>query len=230
MDPASYLDHLRSELSAFEACLAGDLSAPVRPCGDWTLYDLADHLGHGNVWAATAVTEQHGDYARPAAPRERDALREWFAGTADTLLAALATDPSAPAWTIAPPPTVGFWQRRRCHEALIHRWDAEHALGIGRPLDPALAADGIAEVIDTMTPRQIRLGRTAEPTRAVRFTAADAASSWVLGPGEPVATARATAPDLLLLLWHRLPADDPAITWDGDRDAAGATLSQPVVP
>ena len=67
MDSAAYLAHLRHDLEGFQECLAGDLAAPVRPCGDWTLYDLADHLGRGNMWAAVAVTEQRGDYEGPAA-------------------------------------------------------------------------------------------------------------------------------------------------------------------
>jgi uncharacterized protein (TIGR03083 family) len=230
MDSASYLDHLRRELGAFESCLAGDLSARVEHCGDWTLYDLADHLGRQNLWAAAAVTEQRGDHETPPAPRDQPALARWFGDTARVLLAALDTDPSARAWTIAPPPTVGFWQRRRCLETLIHRWDAEHALGSGSRLDPALAADGVAEVIDTMTPRQIRLGRTGALPYAIRLTASDTQECWVLGPGEPVATIRATAAELLLMLWGRLPADDHAFTWEGDRDKAMATLGGPLVP
>jgi uncharacterized protein (TIGR03083 family) len=230
MDSAAYLDHLGSELAVFGACLAGDLSARVEHCGDWTLYDLADHLGQGNLWAAAAVTEQRGDFDSPAAPRDQAALAAWFGDTASALLAALDTDPSARAWTIAPPPTVGFWQRRRCLETLIHRWDAEHALGTAGPLDPALAADGIAEVIDTMTPRQIRLGRTPALPHAIRLGATDSASSWVLGPGDPVATIRAAAAELLLLLWRRLPPDDQAFTWAGDRDKALVTLGGSLVP
>lgn len=230
MDSAFYLACLRRELAAFEACLAGDLSAPVEHCGDWALYDLADHLGQGNVWAAAAVTEKRGDYEGPAAPRDPAALVRWFGGTCDVLLAALDGDPSASAWTLAPPPTVGFWQRRRCMETLVHRWDAEHALGINGRLDPALASDGVAEVIDTMAPRQIRLGRTGAPAHAVRLSAADTATSWIWGPGDPVATIRATAADLLLMLWGRLPADDQAITWDGDRAKARAALGGPWVP
>jgi uncharacterized protein (TIGR03083 family) len=230
MDSASYLDHLRRDLSTFEACLAGDLSARVRHCGSWTLYDLADHLGQGNLWAAAGVTEQRGDYESDPAPRENAALARWFGETADVLLAALDTDPSAPAWTIAPPPTVGFWQRRRCLETVIHRWDAEHALGAGGPLDPVLAADGVAEVIDTMTPRQVRLGRITAPAHAIRLAASDSPSSWVLGPGEPVATIRATAGELMLLLWGRLAPDDQALTWEGDRDKAMTTLARSLVP
>ncbi len=230
MDPATYLAHLGRELGAFEACLAGDLSAPVQHCGDWSLYDLADHLGQGNMWAAVAVTEKRGDYEGPAAPRERAALTQWFRGTRGVLLAALDSDPAARAWTIAPPPTVGFWQRRRCLETLIHRWDAERALGMPGRLDPALAADGIAEVVETMVPRQVRLGRAAAPRHAVRLRAGETGSSWTLGPGEPVATIGGTAASLLLLLCGPVPAGDPSITWDGDRRKAQATLSRALVP
>jgi uncharacterized protein (TIGR03083 family) len=132
--------------------------------------------------------------------------------------------------TIAPPPTVGFWQRRRCQEALVHRWDAEHALGTAGPLDPALADDGIAEVIDTITPRQVRLGRTAAPAHAVGLHATDTGSLRTLGPGDPVATASGTAADLLLLLWGRLAAGDPAIAWDGDGELARSVLAGALVP
>ncbi|MGO9218384.1 MAG: maleylpyruvate isomerase N-terminal domain-containing protein [Streptosporangiaceae bacterium] len=145
MDPATYLAHLRREFGAFEACLAGDLSAPVRHCGGWRLYDLADHLGQGNMWAA-------------------------------------------------------------------------------------VAADGIAEVVETMAPRQVRLGRATAPRHAVRLRAGETGSSWALGPGEPVATIGGTAANLLLLLWGRLSADDPSITWDGDRRFAQATLGGALVP
>jgi uncharacterized protein (TIGR03083 family) len=164
MDSAGYLGHLRQEFAAFGACLAGgDLSAPVKHCGDWTLYDLADHLGGGNLWTAAGVTEQRGDYQAPAAPRDPAALATWFSGTCAVLLDALDADPAAPAWTIAPPPTVGFWQRRRCLETVIHRWDAQNAAGTPAGLDPGLADDGVAEVVDVMAPRQVRLGRTSRP-------------------------------------------------------------------
>jgi uncharacterized protein (TIGR03083 family) len=230
MDSAAYLAHLRHELDAFAACLSGDLSARVEYCGDWTLYDLADHLGRQNLWAAAAVTEQHGDLDPPPAPRDPAALATWFRGTCDVQFAALDTDPAAPAWTFAPPPTVGFWQRRRCQETLVHRWDAEHALGRASRLDPELAGDGVAEVIDTFVPRQVRLGRIAAAAHAVGLTAADTGSAWTLGPGDPVASVRGTAADLLLLLWGRRADDDPALAWSGDRAAGRAVLAGALVP
>jgi uncharacterized protein (TIGR03083 family) len=231
MDSAGYLSHLRQDFAAFEACLAGgDLSALVEHCGDWTLYDLAGHLGGGNLWAAAGVTEQRGDYEAPAAPRDPAALATWFSGTCAVLLDALDADPAAPAWTIAPPPTVGFWQRRRCLETLIHRWDAQNAAGDLAGLDPGLADDGVAEVVDVMAPRQVRLGRTSAPAHSVRLVATDTGSQRALGTGEPVATARGAAADLLLMLWRRLPADDRAITWDGDVELARAVLGGKLTP
>ena len=234
MDSAGYLAHLRRDLDAFRGCLGGDLSAPVAACGDWTLYDLADHLGGGNLWAAAAVTERRGDFEASPAPRGRAALAAWLSETGAVLLGALDAGPDTPAWTLAPPPTVGFWQRRRCMETLIHRWDAEHALGTGGFIDPALADDGVAEVVDTMLPRQIRLGRTGPPPHPVRLEAADTRSSWLLGgadgASDPVATAAGTAADLLLLLWGRLDAGDPAIAWHGDRERGRAALGGALVP
>src|ERR1700735_1873943 len=213
MDSADYLAHLRQALDAFGACLGADLSAPVAHCGDWTLYDLADHLGGQNLWVAAAVTERRGDFEAAPAPRAQAALTAWLSETGAVLLAALDADPGTPAWTIAPPPTVGFWQRRRCMETLIHRWDAEHAVGTGGFLDPALAGDGVAEVVDTMLPRQIRLGRTGAPPHPARLAATDPRPSWLLGPGggpagpgDPVATVHGTAAHLLLLLWGRVDA------------------------
>jgi uncharacterized protein (TIGR03083 family) len=231
MDSAGYVAHLRLDLDAFGACLGGDLSAPVRHCGDWTLYDLADHLGGGNLWAAAAVTERRGDFEAGPAPREAAALAAWLSETGAVLLAALDADPAPPAWTIAPPATVGFWQRRRCMETLIHRWDAEHAVGTGGFIDPSLADDGVAEVVDTMLPRQIRLGRTGPPPHAVRLDASDTGSSRDLGgPGDPVATIRGPAADLLLLRWGRLDPGVPAIAWRGDREQGRAALSGALVP
>jgi uncharacterized protein (TIGR03083 family) len=219
-----HLRHLRRELALFGSYLDGDLSVPVEHCGTWTLRDLAEHVGRENLWAAAAVTDGHGDYEAPPAPAE---LTPWFRATSDCLLAALA-DPDRPAWTLWPPHTAGFWRRRRCMETLIHRWDAEHALGIDGKLDPALAADGVAEVLDTMAPRQVALDRLPAPAYAVRLVAEDTADQWQWGPGDPVATGHAPSADLLLMLWERLPATAPR--WTGDREAALALLAGPLVP
>ncbi|MGH3715577.1 MAG: maleylpyruvate isomerase family mycothiol-dependent enzyme [Micromonosporaceae bacterium] len=230
MDSADYLSLLRHEFDRFAACLDGDLTARVAHCGDWTLHDLADHLGGGNLWAATAITERRGDLSPDPAPQDHEKLRSWYAETCDVLLAALHADPQTEAWTFYPPHTVGFWRRRRYLETLIHRWDAEHALGVTPSLDPVRAADGVAEVFQVMAPRMVARGRATAPPAAVRFTASDTGDSVTYGPGEPVATVSAPAAQLLLMLWGRLPADDPTIACDGDRDTARAILTGPLTP
>lgn len=222
------LDHLallRDELAAFRDCLSQNLAAPIEHCGDWTLYELAEHLGQGNLWAAVAISQRHGEHRPSPAPSD---VAPWFADTARILTEALTADPATPAWTFHPPHTVGFWRRRRCLETLVHRWDAQHALGIPSPMEPALCGDAIAEVIEVFVPRQVHRGRAAAPEAAIRFTATDLDRSWILGPGDPVATLTGSAPELMLALWNRLPMPWAQLT--GDHDAARAVLRGPLVP
>ena len=132
-----YLTILRSRLDAFSELLSAgiDLAAPVPSCGDWTLHDLVDHVGRGNLWVVTAVAENRGDYVGEPAPKDLAELRTWFASTAAALVGALAAAPDTPAWTFTrlAPRTVGFWRRRRMHETLMHLWDARQAVGVAEP-------------------------------------------------------------------------------------------------
>lgn len=224
------LAHLQREQDAFAACLAGDLAAPVEHCGTWTLHDLAEHLGGSSEWVVAAVDEGRLDYQAPAAPRGREELVAWFARACAAQYDALAQDPLKEVWTVWPPNNIGFWRRRRCLETLVHRWDAEHALGIVSVLDPALCAEGVAEVVDMVAPREVALGRAPEPTSSLRLRTADTGESWVLGPGTPAATVSGLAADLLLAVWHRLPPDAPSLAWEGDAAAGRALLSGRLVP
>ena len=51
------------------------------------------------------------------------------------------------------PDRAGFWARRQAQELAIHRWDAQTAAGEPRPIDRALAVDGIQEVFDILPER-----------------------------------------------------------------------------
>ncbi|MFF8805502.1 maleylpyruvate isomerase family mycothiol-dependent enzyme [Streptomyces omiyaensis] len=226
-----HLKALRRELDAFGAALEGDLSTPVEHCGDWRLVDLAVHMGAGNLWVVAAVEEGRGDrYDEDSPPRDPEDLRAWYAGTADALVRTLSADPSASAWSFFPPHTVGFWRRRRSQETLMHRWDAEHTRGATTPMDPALAADGVAEVFDTMALRMIDRGAARLPGQAVRITATDTGDGWTFGTGEPVAELSGTAEELLLTLWGRLPRDTGSVAWAGDREAGARVLAGPLTP
>lgn len=229
-----YLAVLRAELASFGGLVTADadLATPIPSCGDWTLYDLVDHVGRGNLWVVTAVTELRGDYEGDPAPKDIAALREWYEATAGTLLTTLSADPDREAWTFTRtmPRTVGFWRRRRAHETLMHRWDGRAALGAAAPFDPELAVDGIDEVFELFAPRMIHRGLATAPEVALRLRATDTDGSWTYGPGAPVAELAGTASDLLLALWARLSASDPALTWTGDRAAGERVLAGPLVP
>ncbi|GAB4582824.1 maleylpyruvate isomerase family mycothiol-dependent enzyme [Nocardia sp. IFM 10818] len=229
-----YMAILRQRLTAFGELITPDLplSAPVPGCGDWTFYELADHLGQGNMWVVTAVAEGRGDYQGEPAPKDPARLRDWFDRTSAAIMASLSVDPDAPAWTFTSqmPRTVGFWQRRRMHETAMHLWDGQDALGTAAPFELELAVDGINEVFELFAPRMILRGLATEPDVALRVRATDTGPQWTYGPGEPVAEISGAASDLLLALWQRKPATGPAFAWEGDRLAGERVLAGPLVP
>lgn len=228
LDRPALLAHLRAEVAAFAACLDGDLGAPVAACPRWDLAALGAHLGRVHGWAAAAL----GSDDEPAFPPRPDRpLGPWYAEAAAGLLAALeATDPDRPCWTLWPPSVAGFWLRRQALETLVHRWDAERALGLPADVDPALAADGVAEVVDVLWPRQVALGRTPVLPGALELRAG--ADSWLLGAGER-AVLTADAGSLLMLLWKRRTLDGVLAaggTLTGPRAAADAVLAAALTP
>ena len=87
----------------------------------------------------------------PAPTSYADALTAFDEASAGLVAALRDADPADPAWTWSKEQTVGFILRRQAHEALIHRLDAElTAIGTIGELDPALASDGVEEVLDVM--------------------------------------------------------------------------------
>lgn len=242
MDDFDFFSILRSELDAYADLLVGltkqDLERPVPSCAPWTLYELTDHLGNGNLWVTTAVQEGHGrnDKERTA-PHDPVSLHTWFLSTVDQITTALDTDAETGAWTFSAlmPRTVGFWHRRRAHETRMHRWDAENALG-GRPeaFEAGLAGDAVTEVFELFAPRMIERGLAAAPEAALVLRATDLGRSWRYGPGEGVAGAEAevagTASDLALMLWSRIGTDAGGLVWSGDREAGERVLRGPLVP
>ena len=182
-----HLAHLRADCDAVLAVLgraSGD--EPVAACPGWGVRDLVEHLGGVHRWARQIVlTGEHVD--ETPTPGDRD-LTDWFAEGADELIQALAAaDPTAPTWSFTADKTAGFWRRRQALETVVHRWDAQRAAGEPERIDPELALDGVREVADLMLPRQVRMGRLAPLTHAVRLAATDASGQVLLGEGEPAA-------------------------------------------
>ncbi|WP_040803129.1 maleylpyruvate isomerase family mycothiol-dependent enzyme [Nocardia concava] len=225
---------LREKLNGFGELITPDvnLAAPVPSCGDWTFYDLVDHVGQGNMWVVTGVAEGRGDYQGPPAPKDPIELRAWYDASAKAILEALSVAPETPAWTFTSllPRTVGFWQRRRAQETLMHLWDGQDALGTAESFEPALAVDGITEVFELFAPRMIQRGLAKEPEVALSVHSTDTGDSWTYGPGTPVAEISGTASDLLLALWQRKQANDAAFSWQGNWAAGERVIAGPLVP
>jgi uncharacterized protein (TIGR03083 family) len=233
LDVERCLAALASDAAAVLECLReGPASAPVAACPGWDLGRLVVHLGRTHRWATAAL----GSAEEPAYPRRPDGegLTEWFADGAEQLLAALrSADPRRPCWTFGPGPgTVAFWVRRQALETVVHRWDAQQALGRPGPVDDDLAADGIDEVAKVFYPRQVALGR--RPPLGCAVTLRAGAAEVVVGEGEPTAEVSGPAELLLLALWRRLPGPELAragrLGVEGDRAHALRVLTESLVP
>jgi uncharacterized protein (TIGR03083 family) len=227
------IDHLAPLRADSDAVLAvlgresGD--EPVAACPGWSVRDLVEHLGGVHRWAAQIVRTGERVDETPV-PGDRD-LAEWFAEGADALQHALsAADPADATWSFTADRTAGFWRRRQALETVVHRWDAQLAEVEPERIDAELAVDGLHEGAELMLPRQVRLGRLAAPSQAVRLTATDTDGAVLLGEGEPAATVAGPAELLLLLLWHRVEPTDPRLQVEGDRDAAISLLRSPLAP
>jgi uncharacterized protein (TIGR03083 family) len=237
MEDFDFYRLLRAELDAYADLLAGltkqDLERQVPSCAPWTMYELTDHLGNGNLWVTTAVQEGHGrnDKERTA-PHDPASLHTWFLSTVDQITTALAVDAETQAWTFSAllPRTVGFWCRRRAHETRMHRWDAENAFGTPEPFEPELASDAITEVFELFAPRMIERGIATKPQTALAVHATDLHRTWRYGPGEPVSEVAGTASDLALMLWNRIGMDAAVLAWSGDRAAGERVVRSPLVP
>lgn len=155
-------------------------------------------------------------------------LHSWFIAGAQQLQQMFQeSDPSTEVWTFGPPPRrLSFWSRRQAHETTIHLWDARAALGLSRPMDDDLSADGVAEVIEVLLPRQARRGSFVEPRPGLRLSI-DKGPSFNVGEGIAVEVS-GDAPTMLLALWGRAPWESLSVR--GDEDLAREFFDSALTP
>jgi uncharacterized protein (TIGR03083 family) len=232
-DKTFWLGALRREAGALRAVVTDDTLPTTLPsCPGWTVQELARHTGAGFRWIAghvvRGVTTSPGYPDRADAPTGPDLL-PWWDESLKLLLAELdRVDPELPAWNPCPRPKVAaFWPRREAHEIAVHRWDAQVAVGLPEPVETELAADGVAEVLDSLLPMQ----PPREPVGdgVIQLVATDSEDGWIirvrgtaislldtatLVPEEHQLRTQASgsASDLLLALWGRIPFDVLEIT------------------
>lgn len=236
MDADRHLSYLRADVARMAAAVRAGRDRPVPTCPGWTVGDLAVHLGVVHRWVneaiVTAATERpRGAMEKYGVAADAPDLAEWYEDAAATLLDTLSTaDLDAPVWTFGADPTVRFWVRRQANEVLVHRWDAQRAVGEADRLDPDHAADAVDEMVVSLLPPRTR-PLEGGGTRTFHLHRTDGPGEWFItvdGDGYRAERAhekgdvavRGSAADLLLFVWRRnrdglevFGTDDPVDAW-----------------
>ncbi len=132
------------------------LDRRVPTCPEWTLRDLAVHLGRVQRWVLAIIAQGRtepppSDLAPPPPPADTE-LAGWLRDTATALREAInRSGPQTRVWSWSGDDTVAFWARRMANEAAVHAVDAQLVSGSAAPLDPARAADGLEEWLWMLT-------------------------------------------------------------------------------
>ena len=212
-----------------DAAERAGLDAAVPTCPDWSVRDLVGHQGQVHRWAASYVATGNTEPSNSLEDVPGDAaLLDWFREGHAGLVDAINRAPADLAcWAFLPAPSpLAFWARRQAHETTIHHVDAESAAGARIEVDPALAVDGIDELLLGFYSRgRGRLIADPALTLGLRATDGQPTDAWtvVIGPeGRDVTRGEATgdcvvsgsASDLYQFLWNRRSHDGLSV--DGD--------------
>ncbi|MGH4010692.1 MAG: maleylpyruvate isomerase family mycothiol-dependent enzyme [Pseudonocardiaceae bacterium] len=237
-----YLDALAAQSTLLAEALAGaELQQRVPTCPDWTLYQLAEHVGQAHRWATAIVTRPAPTppESRPgvAAPEDPDMLGSWLREGAGELVEAIrATGPQTHVWTWAGDQSARFWARRMVHDTTVHRADVELTVGREFALEPDLAADAISEWLSLLSlpqavefrPELAELRGTGEILHLhstdpglgeagewiVRRT--PSGPVWEHGHAKGAVAVRGAVVDLLLVMLRRVPPGQVPIEVLGD--------------
>ncbi|MFD8693668.1 maleylpyruvate isomerase family mycothiol-dependent enzyme [Kitasatospora purpeofusca] len=230
--PIDHAAAVAAETARFVATVrAADPATPVPTCPGWTLSDLVRHTGSVQRWFTVLLRQKLQEPPRSRdvelhLPPTPDGYPAWLAEAAAQAGAEFASaDLDAPMWAWGADQHARFWVRRMLFETLVHRVDADLALGLDPDIDPVLAADGVSEFLTNLpfaagfAPGTAAL-RGAD--RTVRFTRTDGDGDWLVrlrpdgfglvgldreaqeAAAGADASVRGTAADLLLLLYGRL--------------------------
>jgi uncharacterized protein (TIGR03083 family) len=229
-----YLELFTTDSARLSSVAARDLAAPVPFCDGWRVADLLAHCGE--VWAdkAAIIAERIPPGSEwPAEippPGPDDDLVQWHDAKRAQLLSAFAgasPDDKVLTW-VDGEEDVAFWGRRMAQEALVHRIDAEAAMGEVTPADEELAVDGVDEVLDWFLTGVT--WRTPPGGDGSSIRVATGGREWLSTldrdrvrvsreSGPAVATVSGDPLPTLLWLWGR--TTDDAVTIDGDVAAVG---------
>jgi uncharacterized protein (TIGR03083 family) len=222
-------DHLaalvRGGTALRAAAARAGLEAAVPTCPRWDVRALVAHQGMIHRWAAANLrrTDDRRTGEWKAEGAAAPDLLAWFSAGLEALVDTIrATPDDARAMVFlndAAPPR-RFWARRQAHETTVHAADAVAATlkawptASDVPISPALAADGIDELLCGFITRSGGKLRSPEPLTVLVATD-DTGHAWTVRVGEspvettagkvadPDATFTGSAVQLYLGLWNR---------------------------
>jgi uncharacterized protein (TIGR03083 family) len=228
MEYATFVEYVRRDGALLADTADGNIEAYVPSCPGWQVRDLVAHVAQ--VYEHKIECTRLGNAPDPWPPDWPQANEPvpWFRDAHARLLDMFehndATSPSATWWPADQ--TVGFWARRMAHETAVHRVDVELAREVPTPVDPALATDGVDEVLhimlagdwsddsdDALTGQRIVVdtGGRAWQVELDRETVA-----VTDGDGSGDARVSGAPSDVLLWLWGRASERDIEVSGDPD--------------
>lgn len=207
----------------------------MRHCPEWDAAELVRHTGGIFMWmgAIVASGDRVSRRTLDPAPGNPDDLSPWYLANLERTLQVLGSaDPEAEIWTFSNSGDcrVGWWDRRLAVEVAIHRWDAQHAVGIDggpppEPLDSDVATAGIEEFVVEFLPGLLSHQSAEHLSGTLHLHATDGPTEWwidldaggtcVPEHAKADTAIRGTRSDLLLWLTNRCRS--------GDLDIVGPT-------
>jgi uncharacterized protein (TIGR03083 family) len=176
-----------------DAAETAGLRAGVPGCPGWQVRDLVRHQAYVHDWATRHVRDRSPELIDDGitesdilarGPADADLIAAYRDGHAALVAALRDADPDLQCATFMPAPSpLAFWARRQAHETAIHRYDAQCAAPGGPPppaaaFNPALAADGVDELIMCFAPRRRYRPRDGGGERSLTVRAQDAEGGW----------------------------------------------------
>jgi uncharacterized protein (TIGR03083 family) len=150
MERSRLLECLAADVARLREVAASNLTAAVPSCPGWTVADLVRHVAEVYLHKVECMRlNASPDPWPPADLASEDPIELLDRAYAELAGEFAARDAASPSRTWhEPDQTVGFWIRRMAQETVIHRLDAELALGVPVAAIPEdLAVDGIDEVL-----------------------------------------------------------------------------------
>ncbi len=152
LTPERYAAEITASTATLAALIdAADLTQPVPSCPDWTLRQLATHVGRAHRWAAEIVRTRSTEFipfrSVPDGRFPDDTAQGpgWLTAGADRLITEVSQAGTDPVWAFGVMRPPAFWARRMAHETAVHRADGQLATGAEPVIEPDIAADGIDE-------------------------------------------------------------------------------------